>query len=541
MRDNGRRSLSCASAAAGRIFCLLLALVPTVAGAHAQLSASVPADSAVLERPPETLILRFNEPVEAVSLRLIGSSGFLKTLDTPKTVDRELNIDLPPNVTAGSYAVAWRVLSADAHPVGGTIGFSVGTGSLSARSIQIPTDGDTTWQWIAMSNRALADAATLFTIGGVLFSALVLRRDARRSSFLKPALVASSGIGVLANAFAIAITGAWIGNASITDIFNLSSWQAGWNTSMGSRAISSIAGLGLIVAGTFSARRWLSSGLFAAGVLVTSCSFILAGHVAGLAPPWPQQVGLLLHVLTAAFWLGSLWPLYRLLPQLSNAEALVILRRFSSVAMGAVITLVIAGIYLAFTFIQSVEALTGTRYGQTLLLKIVSVAALLSIAAYNRRWLMRKFSAKAKARLLTNIRIEIVLSGVVLILTAALSHTSPELPARVDGKHVYTQTNARGYRMALRIDPARAGSNEVSVALRHPDGAPLASKEIVIEFSLPSIGIEGLQRALEPNRSPGTYELKRIDLPTTGRWQVGIEALVNDFEKIRLETVIEIQ
>jgi copper transport protein len=244
------------------------------------------------------------------------------------------------------------------------------------------------------------------------------------------------------------------------------------------------------------------------------------------------------HVLAVAFWIGALWPLYELLRRRPSGEALSILRRFSNIAVAAVALLVIVGIYLALTLIEDIGSLINTRYGQVLLTKIAAITALIAIAVYNRGWLTQKFLKGGKARLVRNIKIEIVLSGIVLLLTAALTHLSPESSAQ--GQHVTAHASKNGYHLVLHLSPARSGSNTALVNLHKPDGTPLDSKEVTIELALPSTGIEGLRRDLTP-RQNGIYSIDRIDLPAAGRWRVSVEVLVSDFEKIRLETDISIR
>ncbi len=97
--------------------------------AHAELLASTPAADSVLEQSPDAIVLTFSEAVDVVddSIRLVDSSGAavdvgdVRRDDGPDTIAVDVGAEL-----AGSYVVAWRVVSADAHPISGAYTFSVG-------------------------------------------------------------------------------------------------------------------------------------------------------------------------------------------------------------------------------------------------------------------------------------------------------------------------------------------------------------------------------------------------------------------------------
>ena len=71
--------------------------------------------------------MRFNEKVQVTAVRLFDSAG----KEVPIVRDRALRQDSayqasPPALPPGGYRVEWRAISADGHPVGGTIRFEVG-------------------------------------------------------------------------------------------------------------------------------------------------------------------------------------------------------------------------------------------------------------------------------------------------------------------------------------------------------------------------------------------------------------------------------
>ena len=99
--------------------------------AHASLVRAEPADGAVLAQPPAVLKLIFNEPVSPLVMRLIGPSG---EVITPAVAAENSTVTLtPPPLRQGTHVLSWRVVSADGHPVGGALVFSVGAPSAPPR------------------------------------------------------------------------------------------------------------------------------------------------------------------------------------------------------------------------------------------------------------------------------------------------------------------------------------------------------------------------------------------------------------------------
>lgn len=108
-----------------RALTLLGLLAAAPARAHSELRRSVPAAGAVLRASPERIELHFNERVQLTALRLFGPGNAEVML--PRRPIREAAteaIALPP-LPPGAYRAEWRIISADGHPVGGSISFRV--------------------------------------------------------------------------------------------------------------------------------------------------------------------------------------------------------------------------------------------------------------------------------------------------------------------------------------------------------------------------------------------------------------------------------
>ncbi len=98
----------------------------TSASAHSGLETSNPADGAVISEAPASITLTFDEELlaDADSISLNAADGTnvvsAKVQPTGNTVELPWPADLP----AGDYQAAYRVVSADGHPVTGAISFT---------------------------------------------------------------------------------------------------------------------------------------------------------------------------------------------------------------------------------------------------------------------------------------------------------------------------------------------------------------------------------------------------------------------------------
>ncbi|MBD9736031.1 CopD family protein, partial [Streptomyces sp. H28] len=149
-------------------------------------------------------------------------------------------------------------------------------------------------------------------------------------------------------------------------------------------------------------KRDLTFGLAIGGTVVAAglaATWALSEHAStgiqtGIAMPVD-----VLHLLAVAAWLGGLTTLLVALYR-APADTPVgpdAVRRFSRIAFGSVIALVLTGIYQSWRQLGSWSAFTDTRYGQLLLAKIVLVAVLVGIAALSRRWTARLAAPTATA------------------------------------------------------------------------------------------------------------------------------------------------
>jgi putative copper resistance protein D len=145
----------------------------------------------------------------------------------------------------------------------------------------------------------------------------------------------------------------------------------------------------------------------------------------------------IVHVLAAGAWIGSLVPLTCLSDArgLDDASATLraysaILRRFSAVAVGLVLAILLTGVTNTAFRLASAQDLVATRYGHVVLVKACLFLAMLAIAAINRWRLLPRVEcegARAVRALRVNILAEQGLAALVLAAAAILGILPPQL------------------------------------------------------------------------------------------------------------------
>lgn len=517
---------------------LLLVTLPRLASAHAVLLDAMPADGSRVDAPPSMVMLHFNEPVVPIEVRLVDANGH--TIAGPggtSTMDEMLHLGLPANLPAGIYTLSYRVTSADSHPVAGALLFGIGV-SPAAPAMQ-PADhagNDLSGSIFRSIIRAIGDAAILVAAGGALFLIAI------GPVAIERVLLAAIGVAAFAALLGLGLQGEALGGMASGTILDAMSWRLGMASSLGIGTGLVLAGGALLAAGLLSRLRLVQL----AGAAILLASFVVSGHAATAAPLWLTMPAMFLHVLGLAFWIGSLWPLYSALAA-NGPHAAPLLQRFSRIAMVAIGTLAIAGILLLANQVRSFAALVTTDYGRILLVKLVLVLALLSLALYNKLRLTPALAAgdaSAATRLCGIIRHEMTLIGAILFLTGLLGTTPPPRALALASPSVgltqrTTISGEGGSTLRLELSPGRTGQNHLTLALADRDGAVMAAKQVNIELTLPTAGIEPLTRTAEA-MAAGEWHLMGPEFSIPGRWHVRADVLITDFKMLSFETDIDI-
>ncbi|WP_329572276.1 copper resistance CopC/CopD family protein [Streptomyces sp. NBC_01361] len=370
--------------------------------AHAALTGSDPKQGAVVEQAPSRVSLTFSEEVAMSdgSVRVLDPAG--KRVDTGKTTDlggTTYGVPLHSGLPDGTFTVAYQVVSADSHPVSGAFTFSIGAPSKTTAALPDQAAGGGVVGGLYGVARYLSYGGFILTVGGAAFVLACWPRGAGVRPVQR--VVVGGWITLTGATLAMLLMrGSYTGSGAIGDIFDLTLLGQVLQTKSGAALVSRLlllAAAALFIAVLFGAyekrtdpkeKKDLTFGLAIGGAVVAAglaATWAMAEHAstgiqAGLAMPVD-----VLHLLAVAAWLGGLATLLVALYRAPSIEATAV-RRFSRVAFCAVSTLAATGLYQSWRQVGSWSALTGTRYGQLLLLKIGLVAVLVGVAWISRKW-----------------------------------------------------------------------------------------------------------------------------------------------------------
>ena len=99
------------------------------ANAHAALVGTDPEDGGTLATAPASITFTFNENVSRrAQVAVTAPDGTLQKTAGITAVDNTVTARVPDAGQRGTYSASYRVISADGHPVTGTITYDVTTG-----------------------------------------------------------------------------------------------------------------------------------------------------------------------------------------------------------------------------------------------------------------------------------------------------------------------------------------------------------------------------------------------------------------------------
>ncbi|WP_353646150.1 CopD family protein [Mesorhizobium sp. WSM2239] len=515
---------------------LALAFQASAAFAHAALNGSVPQDGSMVETVPSVFSLVFSEPVSPLTLKLVRPDGSSTDLSGFELKDRTLEIAAPDDLGRGTHILTWRVVSADGHPVGGSVVFSIGEASAHAPTAANEVDW-TVRIGVWLSKTALY-AGLFIGIGGV-FARTVLMPGVKAGVRPTAAALATGAVGAVLSLGFQGLDALGVPIGSLTDT---RAWSAGYGTTFGSTVVVALAAFAL--AGIASALRGVSAKVLASVALVLGAgSLALSGHASAASPQWLMRPAVFLHAAAIAVWLGALIPLGLALRRY-EATSVSALARFSKSIPVVVAVLIVAGVILAIVQVGRPEALFTTSYGRVFVVKLSLLVGLFALAAMNRWKLTAPTEAgdhSAARRLARSVAAETLIVILVFGAAAAWRFTPPPRALAAAAAEPATLHVHGPQAMAdLTITPGRAGKVGVSVFVMAGDFEPLDAKEVTFVFSNPAAGIEPFRRRAERSDG-GPWRADGVVLPLPGTWTVRIDVLITDFEIARLEGEISIK
>ncbi|MGW5048048.1 copper resistance CopC/CopD family protein [Streptomyces griseoluteus] len=574
MRDRERALRRVLLAAASLLLLVLGTASP--ASAHAALRATDPEDGTILQRAPRTLTLTYTESVGLLtdSFRVYDPENHrLNTGQADHAPGRAdtVRVPLPARMAKGTYVVAWRVVSADSHPVSGALTFSVGERTATRATAPGAVENGTTTSLYNIA-RYLAYLAVALALGAAVFVAYC--RPPQRGA-LRP-LFAVGSAGLLVSTLALLLLRGPYEEGTAPAFTSLGRTLA---TRPGELLLARLALLLLAVVGALVLRRRpvprpaaLTAGAILAVALALTWS--AAEHAsAGIQVPL-AIASTTLHLLATASWLGGLAAL--LLTLRASALPPQVVTRFSRLALTSVTVLVVTGVYQSWRGLGTWEALTDTTYGRVLLAKLVAVGVLLGAAAWSRRWTGRLPKTAEVAvpvpvpaggpalppespapepdlpvrHLRRSVLAEAAVGVVVLVLTTLLTSTLPGRAAEeaatadtgIPAASVTTVPftvgeNGRG-RVQITFDPGRVGPNSVQAVVYGANGALAAVPELRITMTLPAQRLGPLDTGITDRG--GYWATNSFNLPIPGTWTMKVTVRVSDLDQVTVSREVRV-
>jgi copper transport protein len=418
-----------------RLVCLVAFVavaLPGSAGAHAEPLRTIPADRAVLSKAPSRVLVLFDDPVRVGPGNEALRNGGASILSAePRARGKVLELPLRRNLRNGDYSVRWSIVSDDGHVEEGVLAFGVGSGPPPTPTLRTTTRVGL----VTVLTRWLFFAGLLIAGGLALFDLAVWRPVAR--SLLPTGWIAIGLGAVLVSANALVYQS-----------------HAGISTRFGSVFLISAGVAAVGAAAAALADKDPAVGRFAQ---VLAIALLLAptltGHSLDAGRSWVDVPIDFLHVLAVAFWLGSLVALALVVPRQNVTHEVrgAAVRRFSRLALIAVLVLAATGVGQALAELASVSQLWSTGYGRAIVVKTALFGLLIVLV-----WVSRSRIGAGYAKLRVSLAAELVVLLALLVAVGVLTALPP-------GRNVRAREAA--------ATPATPAAAKLGVALLPPSDA----------------------------------------------------------------------
>ncbi|MEV4756964.1 copper resistance protein CopC [Micromonospora sp. NPDC049559] len=147
-------------------------------------------------------------------------------------------------------------------------------------------------------------------------------------------------------------------------------------------------------------------------------------------------------------------------------------------------------------------------------------------------------------RLRRSVLVELVITAVVLALSATLVQTTPARTAAANseaaapGYYSATLTSSL-YALQVEIDPAQTGNNDVHLYALSPDNKPLPVLEWKATAALPAKGIEPIDMALLQLTDDHAYG--SVTLPTAGDWELRFTLRTTEIDQATVTATVPVK
>ena len=527
---------------AAAAYAVLLSISP--AQAHATLIGTDPEEGAVLEVAPETITFTFDEGVSLPpdGVTVYDAKGKEVTSEaTASGTEMQVALAEASSLGDGTYVVAWRAVSADGHPISGSLTFAVGAPSLSVAPPP-STEPSRATAVIHGVLQFLQYAALLLVVGLVWFRGVIVgehRVPDRAIARVQRVQILAGMVAVVALVALAPASGALQSESGPGAILTFDAWSP---ASVGKEWLSALVGIVGIAAALALRER---PRLAAAAALVAICSPALVGHSRAVVPAWLVTATDVIHLVAGALWLGGLVGLALTLPLITRrgTVAAEIVTRFSTLAAASLAALAVSGVLMGWRILGSWDNLLNSTYGTLLMTKIALVVAVAVMAAGNRLLVLPRVrqaaghddTVEAGSMLRRAVLMEAGVLVVVLGVTGFLVDQPPQAGAGSTGTGSATvaQTNTQAaelgddHRVYATLTPSGPGPNVLRLQIQDAAGEPVEAAAVPTA-KLRSGDVDLGSLALK-TVAAGTWEADVV-LPKGGVWEAAVGLRLGEFE-----------
>jgi copper transport protein len=553
----------------------MLAFAPATASAHAVLADTAPANWQVVESSPHEISLRFNEPVDTglAEIRLLGPRGdTVEGIPRPTHPDGKqdvLSLAVANTLATGTHTVAYRVVSADSHPVQGAFTFSVGRPTSSAPGTVSLNEGNTATAVVYGISRWVGYAGLALLLGTAYFVVVCWPGGAARTGTRRllwggwTAVLAAALIGFLGY-------GPYAAGKPLSAAFDAGLLGSTLGSRMGLMLAIRVALLAVLAVAMARFRgRWVLAAGAALPVTWGLATHSAAGDHIGFA-----LAADFTHLAAMSVWIGGLPVLLAVLLRSGDIAGMrSAIPKFSRTAAVCVALLVVTGIFQAWRQVGTPAALFGTAYGTVLLVKVGLVAVLVGLGWLARRWVERHYGApivtvtdKRRARrgpetgelhrFRRSVAVEAGIATLVLGLTASLVSVEPargelakqeaaaKVPAFTGPVSMVIPFDAGGIagrgELAVEVSPGKIGANEAHLVVLDAQSLPRDVPEVRAELRLRERSLGPLPVALQYG-GIGHHIATAATITMPGQWELDVTVRTSETDQATVRVPIGIR
>ncbi|MGE6348753.1 copper resistance CopC/CopD family protein [Bacillus mycoides] len=522
------------------IACVFIILIPKSASAHAYVVKSNPAENETLKKAPSIVKIEFDEDIQVSSFNTLfvrdtsGQRVDLKDAHIDTKNKKILEAGLKENLKNGLYSIQWKAISADGHPIQGVIPFRIGSAEAGTDDIKVEEMGYVPQIDMIMERGILYTSFSLF-IGVLLFNLILYKGSASQVQSRSKKIIWISLFGIFISLlFNLPLQAKINADVSWLEAFNpillketlqLSVFGYVWITQMALISTLMIVTYFAVKRGKLSSFKvWSIPILLFIGLLVMKA---FNSHAYGLKFKEIAVVMDFLHLFAASLWMGGLSSIVLLLRKEDDKWTMYwdAIKRFSPWATGAVIVILLTGLFNSTFFIPTIHSLFDTKYGLALLAKILLFVCMgiLGIIHYV------KGRMRAQQRLGATVKVEFIIGIIVFVIVAFMTNVqTPPMPPT--GPFTESKQLDNGYELTLHVSPNKVGQNTFHITLKDENGQPVTDMEQIV-LTTQSLDMNMGKGSFKVSAvSPGEYEAEGMYINMTGNWNIQVHGLTKSLD-----------